>query len=129
MLSMLLLALAPSAHAADCGAPGFSFVGQPECVALEFDGSHTWLDNHCDAPLLVDVSVLDGAGGGPSVAPGERARLRDLSAFSVGLRGELHRAVAVVEVPECTEAPAPPPPETTPEPSMFQAVLAVVLPG
>ena len=63
------------------------------------------------------------------MAPGERARLRDLSAFSVGLRGELHRAVAVVEVPECTEAPAPPPPETTPEPSMFQAVLAVVLPG
>ena len=137
MLSTLLLALAPAllsptARAADCGPPTFSFVGQPACVSLAYDGKHTWLENGCTAPLLVDVSVLDGVGGGPTVAPGARARLRDLSAFSLGLEGELHRAVAVVELPECPAAPTVPPvpaPEADPEPSILHAVLAVVLPG
>lgn len=139
MLSTLLLALAPAllspaARAADCGSPTFSFVGQPACVSLAYDGQHTWLENDCTAPLLVDVSVLDGVGGGPTVAPGARARLRDLSAFSLGLEGELHRAVAVVELPECPAAPTVSPgpvpaPEADPEPSILHAVLAVVLPG
>jgi hypothetical protein len=104
--------------------PVFTFVGQPECVSLEFDGDHTQLDNGCDVPLLVDVSVLAGVGGGPSIPVGGSAELRDLSAFSLGVDGEIHRATALIEIPEC------PPPAPAPKPreggSLLQSVLAFV---
>jgi hypothetical protein len=144
VLLALLFAFAPAAHAvapeaapaappaADCGQPVFTFVGQPECVSLVFDGGHTQLDNGCDVPLLIDVSVLAGVGGGPSIPAGGTAELRDLSAFSLGVDGEIHRATAMVEIPECA-APEPelePEPEPEPAPvesgSLLQSVLAFV---
>lgn len=133
MLLAALFALAPIAHAADCGPPTFAFVGQPACVSLEFDGARTQLHNGCAAPLLVDVSVLAGAGGSPAIPAGGSAELRDLSFFTMGLDGEIHKAVAVVEAAECA-APVGEPvvevaPEAEAEPGFFQAVLAVVLPG
>lgn len=134
MLLALLLALAPLGHAAPpplappapvgCGAPVFTFVGQPACVSLAFDGARTQLVNGCGAPLLVDASVLAGAGVAPGIPAGGRAELRDLSAFSLGLEGEIHRAVAVVEVTAC---PAPGPVAGPPAPvrgAWLQAVLA-----
>lgn len=128
MLLALLFALAPAAHAAaptpGCDAAQFTFVGQPACVTLDFDGARTQLANDCDAPLLVDLSVLAAPGGGPSIPAGGTAELRDLSAFSLGLNGEIHRAIALVEVPECpAPAPVEPPAETG---SWLQAVLAFV---
>jgi hypothetical protein len=127
VLLAALLALAPTALAADCGPPTFTFVGQPGCIALVFDGQHTQLHNGCGSAVLVDVSVLSGAGGSPAIPPGADAELRDLSAFTLGMDGEIHRAVALVEPAACPEPePAPAP---APEPSLFQAVLAVVMPG
>lgn len=117
----VVLSLAPTAQAADCGPTTFTFVGQPACVTAEFDGQRTQLENGCAVPLLIDQSVLLSADS-PHVEPGASAELRDLSAFTLGMEGKLQRVVAVAEVPEC---PAPPPP---PERGWLQGVLATVLP-
>jgi hypothetical protein len=125
MLLAALLALVPAAHA-DCGATTFTFVGQPACVELAFDGTHTLLHNACEQPLLVDESVRLAASG-PTIAPGDGATLRDLSVFTIGMDGRLFRTVAQVEAARC---PAPPPAPAPPaEPSWFRAVIAVVMPG
>ncbi len=89
----LLLAVA---LAATCP-PAFVFVGQPECVDLAYADGRTELVNRCEEVVLVDQSVQ---GTFQPVLPGARAALRDLSAFTLGMRGELYRAVALVEVCE-----------------------------
>lgn len=97
MLALLLAALS----FADCPAPTFEFVGQPDCVELEFDGERTTLTNACDAPLLIDQSVHLGQG---QVVPARTStKIRDLSAFTVGYEGALHRVVAVFAEPEVCE--------------------------
>ncbi len=75
----------------------FEFQGQPACVELEYTGQSTRLTSRCEAPLLVDQSVL--AAG--IILPGATVEVRDLSAFTLGLEGRLYRAVAQV-----AEAPA-----------------------
>lgn len=112
-VALALVALA-SAAAPD-PAVSFTFVGQPDCVSLTFDGAHTLLENGCTEGVLVDQSVLLPGEPGPVVPPGEAARLADLSAFSLGLGGDLYRAVAQVAVApapvaEREEEPAPTPP-------------------
>lgn len=80
----------------------FVFVGQPDCVDLSWASGVTTLHNRCEAPLLVDATVrVDDA----VVAPGEVVTLRDLSAFTLGLEGQLHQVVAR------WEGPASPPAE------------------
>lgn len=111
---------APAVATPDC-APTFTFVGQPECVDLAFDGERTRLRNACEAAVLVDQSVLFDASAGPAgalVAPGAEAELRDLSAFTLGMAGELHRAVALLdEAPAACQQPQAmkPPPTAAPE--------------
>jgi hypothetical protein len=102
----LLLAVTALAAAA-CPPPTFTFVGQPPCVAVTFEGDHTRLTSTCDGPLLVDRSVASASGG--VVMPGETALVRDLSAFTLGLDGELHRVVATLDPAECEAAPEAPP--------------------
>ncbi|MBX2801246.1 MAG: hypothetical protein KTR31_26450 [Myxococcales bacterium] len=75
----------------------FEFVGQPECVELHYTDGSTTLTNHCDQPLLLDQSVLQGF---RLIAPGETTRISDLSAFTLGLNGSLYRAIAQVVEPE-----------------------------
>jgi len=88
----------------------FEFVGQPECVELSYADGQTQLDNNCEHALLIDQSVLAVPGG--LVLPNTSTTLRDLSAFTLGMEGELYRAVATVaEPPE--EVPAPPETEDT----------------
>ncbi len=94
MLSFLLLLSTASA-----GSTSFVFVGQPECVELEFDGAATQLRNGCLHPLLIDQSVLLGTTGGAQVAAHTEATLRDLSAFTIGMDGRLYRAVAMIAEP------------------------------
>ena len=118
----------PDAGGPKCGEATFRFVGQPACVSLVFDGAHTQLKNDCSAPLLVDISVLAGSAGSPEIPSGGSAELRDLSAFTVGLGGEIHRAVAVIEPPSCPDTSPPPPVPDEPD-SFLKVVLAVVLPG
>lgn len=122
MLPVALLAasLAPAA-AAPCGPAAPTFVGQPGCVTLTFDGRQTHVHNACGAPVLVDASVWTGPPAAPWVAPGETATVRDLSAFSMGLEGELYRATAVWSAPECPAEPAPP---AEPERPWLRAALA-----
>ena len=100
----MLVLLLSAALAAPCPSPTFSFHGQPDCVSLTFTGSRTELVNRCAAPLLVDQSVL--LGQGPWILPDTRAELRDLSAFSLGMDGELFQVVAVLEACEATEETA-----------------------
>ena len=116
------------ADGAACGPVSFQFVGPPDCISLAFDGTRTQLKNGCPSPLHVDISVRIGSDAGPEIPPGGTATLRDLSAFTVGMEGEIHRAVAVIEAPAC---PAPLPPAPTPpvRQSWLQLVLAVMLPG
>ena len=91
----------PVAGAAATDGSRFAFKGQPECVTLSWTDGVTMAKNGCAAPLLVDHSVQTG----PSIiAPGDTVALRDLSAFSIGLEGELHWVVAVWAEP----APQPP---------------------
>lgn len=97
----MLVMLLSAAVAAKCPAPSFTFVGQPACVSLHFQGSETELVNRCEVPLLVDQSVLLAAD--PWVQPGAQVVLRDLSAFSLGLSGELFQVIAVME--SCEAAP------------------------
>lgn len=95
-----LLALASFAQAA-CPETTFTFVGQPACVGLAWEGGHTRLDNRCDAALLVDQSVLlPRAASTPIVPARAEVELRDLSAFTLGMEGRLYRVVAVVEACE-----------------------------
>lgn len=109
-------AATPGPAAATC-APTFTFVGQPDCVSLAFDGHRTRLHNACDAAVLVDQSVLLDASAGPAaalVSPGAEVALRDLSAFTLGMEGELHRAVALMDEPPaaCAQPQAMKPPPT-----------------
>jgi hypothetical protein len=95
----LLLAVTLQARAA-CPPPTFTFVGQPACVGVVFEGDHTRLTSACDGPLLVDRSVALASGS--VLMPGQTAVVRDLSAFTLGLDGELHRVVATVDpAPAC----------------------------
>ncbi len=129
MLTTLLLLLATPAHAA-CEAPRFTFVGQPECVELAWDGEHTQMRNGCEDALLVDQSVLMPSSAGPFVGPEVETELRDLSAFSVGLEGELYRVVAVVDEAACPAESLSPASEAEEsqedEESWLPAVMGVV---
>ena len=72
-------------------APTFAFQGQPDCASLVFDGARIHITNRCDHPLLVDQSVqLSGA----EVLPNTTAAVRDLSAFTLGMDGQLYPVVA-----------------------------------
>ena len=107
---------APTA-AATCGAPSFVFVGQPACVTLLFDGAHTQLENGCAVPLLIDQSVVRGGGAAQPVLPGASQTLHDLSAFSLGMEGEIYRATAVLIEADCAADPAPEPSRVTDAPA------------
>jgi len=102
---------APAAEApsAPCAAR-FTFVGQPDCVQLTYVDGRTRVDNHCDAPLLVDRSVQPGAS--QPVPAGASTWVRDLSAFTMGLDGELYQAVA--QLHECTPTCSPPTERSSP---------------
>ena len=96
MLLVLVSLLTASA------APTFSFVGQPDCVQVQWDGERTRLENNCEAAILVDQSVqldVEGQSNG-LVLPGATTHVRDLSAFSLGMNGEIYRVIAVIEEPE-----------------------------
>ncbi len=81
----------------------FTFVGQPDCVAIDYADGVSTIHNGCEAPILVDASVKSAW---RPILPGHSEEVRDLSAFTIGLQGELHRAVAVVHVEEEPAAPA-----------------------
>jgi len=69
----------------------FVFEGQPDCVTIDYRDGATHLSNGCDGVLLVDQSVQPGF---RPLAPGEHVVVKDLSAFTLGLDGELYAAVA-----------------------------------
>lgn len=95
-----LLTLVSFAQAA-CPETTFTFVGQPACVRLAWEGGRTHLDNGCAADLLVDQSVLlPGSAAAPVVPASAQVDLRDLNAFTLGMEGRLYRVVAVVEACE-----------------------------
>jgi len=73
----------------------FTFVGQPECVQLTYDDGRTRLDNGCSSAVLVDQSVQSG--GFQPVPPGTSVHVKDLSAFTLAMDGELFLAVAQVD--------------------------------
>jgi hypothetical protein len=98
VLALAAALLTPAAQAGPSVA--FEFVGQPDCVELSFTGQSTRLISRCEAPLLVDHSVLSSG----LILPGTTTEIRDLSAFTMGLEGELYRAVAMVAEP--AELPA-----------------------
>lgn len=102
MFALLLLLLATAAQA-DCPELSFEFSGQPDCVELQFDGERTTITSECDAPILVDQSVqLTGA-----ILPARSsAKIRDLSAFSLGMEGKLYWVVAsATNLDECRQEP------------------------
>lgn len=78
----------------------FEFKGQPECVSLRYEDGVTHVTNGCEHPLLVDQSV-----GGIILAQAS-AEVRDLSAFTVGLDGQLYRVIATVAEPELRDESA-----------------------
>ena len=95
MFTMLFFSLALAAPESRVE---FEFVGQPECVELEYDNGRTQLRNHCPDPILVDRSVqlpVEGQQGG--LVPAETTtEIRDLSAFTMGMNGQLFRVIAVI---------------------------------
>jgi hypothetical protein len=93
VLALVAALFAPAAMA--CPSVEFVFVGQPDCVELSFTGQSTRLVSRCEAPLLVDQSVLPEG----LILPGTTTEIRDLSAFTIGLEGVLYRAVAMMEEP------------------------------
>ena len=102
MLSILLLALA--AAEAACPAVSFEFTGQPACVALSFTGERIRLTNSCEAPVLVDQSVLlPDQGASPLVPQGTTTEIRDLNKFTMGVDGQLYRVVALFAEPEACQ--------------------------
>ena len=87
----------------------FEFHGQPECVEVIYLGGTTALTNDCSVPILVDESVRlrsETRAPGPFVAPQSTVQLRDLSAFTLGMNGEIFGVVAsIVAAPiSCDEA-------------------------
>ncbi len=96
MLTTLVF-LAASAFAA-CPV-SFEFNGQPECVQLSYQDGQTSVINECADPILVDESVrLDANHPSPSgiVAPHSQAVIRDLSAFTLGMNGQIYGVVASI---------------------------------
>jgi len=106
---MLLLLATLSALASPCP-PSFVFVGAPSCVELTYADGQTEVRNRCEHLLLVDQSVQ---GTFAPVAPGETTHVRDLQAFTVGMDGELYRAVALIQE-ACDDPGAPAPTEPGP---------------
>jgi len=96
-----LLLTAASAWAA-CPSVTFEFAGQPECVSLSYADSRITLDNRCASPLLVDQSIQIHASADtplgliPAKATTE---IRDLSAFTLGMNGEIYQVVALLGPP------------------------------
>ena len=111
--ALLSLLLAASPAHADVE---FVFVGQPDCVSLEFNGAHTQLANGCTSPVLVDASALLRPDAPALVPPGGQATLRDDSAVTLGLEGALYRAVAIADLGPTQQPPAavPEPPQASP---------------
>jgi hypothetical protein len=85
-----------STAAAACPETTFSFQGQPDCVELVYSEGRTLLSNRCEAPMIVDASVLTGTMTG-LIGAGTNAELRDLSAFTLGMEGQLYPVFAVME--------------------------------
>ena len=69
----------------------FDYAGQPACVALDWEGERTRVENRCEQAVLLDRAVRTEL---PLVLPGQTVWVRDLSAFTLGMGGELFRAVA-----------------------------------
>ena len=95
MVPLLLLSLA---IASPQTTTTFTFVGQPECVELSYADGRTLLNNTCPDPVVVDLSVQLAQDGKrkPVVPPETSTHIRDLSAFTLGMNGELFRVVAVL---------------------------------
>ncbi len=100
VLALAAALLLPTARA--CPLVDFVFQGQPDCVELRYAAGQTRLTSSCEAPVLVDQSVL--AAG--VIMPGASVEIRDLAAFTLGLEGKLYRAVAELTEPvACAEEP------------------------
>lgn len=88
--------MAAVALAAPQQGSGFDFVGQPACVRLAVESVDTVrLTNTCPGPVLVDQRALRAAEDSPVVPPGAERLLAGLAAFTLGVDGALHAAVAV----------------------------------
>ena len=84
---------------ASCLEVSFVFVGQPDCVDVVYEGGRSRVTNRCAEPVLIDQSVqlsADGVPPSPFLGANTSAEIRDLSAFTVGLRGELYRVTATL---------------------------------
>ncbi len=115
----VIVALSLSATAAP---PTFGFAGQPDCVALSYADGRTQLRNDCEHALLIDQSVGLGSGPAFTVVPAAgTTSIRDLSAFTLGMDGELYRVVAWMQAPsepaDVEAAPAEATAEAEPEPA------------
>ena len=87
---------------ATCSSVTFEFAGQPECVSLSYEDSRITLDNRCSSPLLVDQSIqIHDSGDTPlGLIPSQTTtEIRDLSAFTPGMDGELYQIVALLGAP------------------------------
>ena len=96
-----LLLIAASAWAT-CPSVTFEFDGQPECVSLSYADSRITLENSCTVPLLVDQSIQIHASTDIPLGliPAQTTtEIRDLSAFTLGMNGELYQVVALLGPP------------------------------
>lgn len=100
---LLLSGLVTAALADDTCPSRFEFVGQPECVQLEWTDGKTRVTNECEQPLLLDRSV--GKASLQIVRPGDTVYVVDLNKFTLGLDGQLYKALA--RFAECAQE-APP---------------------
>ena len=88
--------MAAVALAAPGAETGIDFVGPPACVRLAVESLEAVrLTNGCAGPVLVDQRALRAAEDSPVVPPGAEVLLAGLAAFTLGVDGELHIAVAV----------------------------------
>lgn len=118
-MSLIALLAALVAPALACPSATFTFSGQPDCVELVFTGERTRLTNSCAASVIVDQSVqvaAEGAHPAGRIPPDTVTEIRDLSAFTMGMDGELFRVVAAIADTDACEDTAPPPVDTDPPP-------------
>ncbi len=96
---MFLVLLATlTATATPCSETMFEFAGQPKCVELSYADGQTQLTNSCEHALLIDQSVQLPASAKPAkpIPAKTSTKIRDLSAFTMGMNGKLYRVVANV---------------------------------
>jgi hypothetical protein len=102
-LLLAVLMMGVSAWGA-CPQTVFEFQGQPDCVSLVYAPPHITVTNTCVDPVLVDASVqLHRVGASVAVvSPGSALNVLDLSAFSLGMNGEIYSVIALVSAVEGT---------------------------